>query len=401
MPSIISRRGLLAGAGGLAAVVGAGLLDPGAVRPPQRVEGAVPDGTWPRTRRDPARTGAQPEPGPRTTPREAWRTTVGDAAFASSTPGLTVTADSVLTTGRTETIALRPSDGRLRWRASHSEQTLLRDEDAESVQEGPVAGGTRVLIAGSVTLYALDATNGANGWAFGTNSSFTAPLVAGNTVFLNSLLGDADRLVALSLTTGLPYWRQETVGVPAAYAPDAGYLLTVRSPAGTDISTLQARDPATGAVEWETDHPGLSVTGRGLPAVAEGRVYAAQGQASAVDAATGEELWRNADAGRDLSGQVTDGRAVYAFGEGTVALDAATGERQWRAPVSPAGFGPPVVGGDRLYLPVTDGLVALETTDGSRAFEAALPGTPRALALAGGRLYARTERRVVALEGKR
>jgi outer membrane protein assembly factor BamB len=309
-----------------------------------------------------------------------------------------VTGDAVLAAGRTATVALDPGTGDQRWRRAYRERRLLGADEVESVQVGPVAVDGRVLTGASVTLY-THAADGSSDWAYRTNSSFSTVLAVGNTVFITSLIGDTDRLVALSLETGLPYWRREGVTVPVAFAPDAGYLLTVRDPAGADDGTLQARDPASGAVEWTNEPSARPAAGRAPLAVDNGRVYAARGPVYALDAATGEERWRYADGPGDLFRPVTDGDRVYAFGDGTVALDAATGDVVWRTAARPSGFGSPAVAGDRLYLPTDSAVLALDTADGSRAFEASLPSSPSALAVAGGRLYARTERSVVALEG--
>jgi outer membrane protein assembly factor BamB len=401
-PSTLSRRGALAAGGGLLASLAAAGLSPDRVRPEMRLDSTVPTGSWPVRKRDPRRTGYQPEPGPRTGASVRWRFLTPRDPIVS--PGVVATPEQVLAVRPSSTFALRPDDGSLVWQTGHRERDPIgRDASTEFVQSGPQLAAGHALTVADVSLYGLDAGTGNGDWAYATNSSFREVLAVGNTVFLGSLVDGTDRLVALSVETGLPYWTAETVAVPLAYAPDDGILLTARQPAGADNGVLQGRDPDTGAVEWTTgrlDLPFLDVT---APAVVDGSVFVASGPVYAFDAADGSELWRAPFDTEDLRGPVTDGDRVYVTNaRGVVALDAATGGERWVADLPDRGFATSAIADDRLYVPVDDGVTALATGDGTRVFDVSFPGgEPSGMAVADGVLYVRNERGVFALEGDR
>lgn len=398
-PSTVSRRGLLAGVGGLVAAGAAAGLTPDRVRPEQRLDASVPPDSWPLHKHDPSRTGYQSDPGPRTEATLEWRTEIGRDPTAA--PGVAATPDRVFTVGATATVALAPDNGEVAWRTRHRERGLVADGAGEFVQAGPQLVGDRVLTVADVTLRALRRADGDGDWAYGTNSSFRDVLAAGNTVFLGSLIGDADRLVALSAGTGLPYWRQETTARPLAHAPDADLLVTVRRRPGNDGGALQARDPRTGAIEWTADAG--PVPDSTLPAVADGTLFVADEPVTAIDVADGTERWQAPSDGTGIRGPVTDGDRVYVTTEqGVAAFDTGSGEERWTTDLPVGGFATSALAADRLYVPTDAGVAALASGDGSVAFEATVPGgRPTGLAVAGGRLYARTERGVVALEGSR
>jgi len=401
MPSTISRRGVLAAGGGIVATLAAAGLDPDRTRPEMRLDARVPDGSWPRRKRDPARTGYQPDSGPRAGASLRWRTPI--PRDPTTVPAVVATPDRVLVAGAGAAFALRPGDGSRAWRTRHRERALLGEDRGEFVQAGPQVVGDRTFTVADTTLYALGTDAGSRDWAYETSSSFRAVLAAGNTVFLGSLVGDTDRLVALSAATGLPYWTVETVAVPLVYAPDADLLVTGRSPARVDDGVLQGRDPRSGAVEWTVQRPELPFIDATAPAVAGGRLFVATGPVYAFDAADGTELWRAPLDGGGLQGPVTDGDRVYVAGERrVVALDPVTGEERWTTPVESRGFGAPALAADRLYVPTERGVAGLATPDGSVAFRATVPGgRPSGLAVADGTLYARTGRGAYALEGPR
>ena len=125
------------------------------------------------------------------------------------------------------------------------------------------------------------------------------------------------------------------------------------------VITLDAR---TGARLWATPHgegyrDGRGDGPRGVPTVAGGRVFAlgAQGQLTALDAASGQALWsvnllqqfgaRNISWGISESPLVLDGRVLVSPGGrqvGFAALDAATGELLWGTAGDEAGYSSPL-----------------------------------------------------------
>ncbi|MEF8869474.1 MAG: PQQ-binding-like beta-propeller repeat protein [Haloarculaceae archaeon] len=402
----VSRRGLVAAVGGGLASVAAGALRPATVLPALDASPRVPSGGWPTHKRDPARTGYQPEPGPHEGLVERWRQRVGP--HNAVVPGLVATGGRVLTVGRYATRALSAADGSPDWTTRRRDPFgAVPGEPYEFVQAGPVVAGDRALVVSGSSLHALGVGDGSHDWTLPTTSSFGSVLAVGNAVFAGVSLSGGDRLVALDRAGGVPRWQRDSGGVPLAFAPDAGLLLATADPLGED-GTLVARDPADGSVVWRERRPGYPFAPRWTPAVADARVYAGRGPVYALSAADGSEAWSAPLDGLDLDadhGPVTDGERVYLSGEATaLALDAATGERRWTVPVGTTSLAPPVLAGDTLYVPTPTAVVALRTDDGSERFRHEPPdidGTVRGLVAADGRLYLRDDRTVRALEGER
>lgn len=111
------------------------------------------------------------------------------------------------------------------------------------------------------------------------------------------------------------------------------------------------------------------------PVVADGRVFAldANSRITALDANTGERLWRvNLTPKRERGGGLGGGLAVYrgrvyaatGYGE-VVALDAATSEPAWRRSLGAAVRSPPAVSRGRVFTVTYDNqLYALAAEDG-------------------------------------
>ena len=111
------------------------------------------------------------------------------------------------------------------------------------------------------------------------------------------------------------------------------------------------------------------------PVVAQGRIYAmdAEAHVSALEAATGRQLWRvdlrpEKRRGESKGGGVAfaDGRLFVATGYGEVmALDPSNGSVAWRKRVSgPVRGAPTVAGGNVIVLTLDNQAIALSTADG-------------------------------------
>lgn len=123
---------------------------------------------------------------------------------------------------------------------------------------------------------------------------------------------------------------------------------------------------------WSTSvGDGAGLTGASLvPAVAEGRVYAASidGSIAAFDAGSGKRLWsKELEA---FSGGPGAGAGLVVAGtlDGlVVALDGASGEERWRARVSSEVISAPVVSGETVVVVSNDGRThALAVADGKQ-----------------------------------
>lgn len=113
------------------------------------------------------------------------------------------------------------------------------------------------------------------------------------------------------------------------------------------------------------------------PVVAEGRVYVmdAAAQVSALDAATGERVWRfdvtpEGESAGGVGGGVAyaEGRLFVTTGYAQIlALDGATGKELWRSTVTaPLRAGPTVINGRLFAISIDNQLHAIETVNGKR-----------------------------------
>ena len=164
-----------------------------------------------------------------------------------------------------------------------------------------------------------------------TRFTFGSPAVAGGRVYAGTMDG---KLIALDAVTGNQVWSWDTGLSSVEHAPAVVRYVTgktvvmVGTPRG-----MAGVDGDTGAKLWEVDLAGG--IDRGSPVVVDADVYAVSrsGEAAAVDALTGDVIWRNSGIGPD-----TDVSPVYGSGSlfvlrntgsdvEVVRLDAATGSR--------------------------------------------------------------------------
>lgn len=386
------RRRLLALSG--AAAVGGFSLRPSLFRSEQRLDASVPPKTWPMAGRDPGRTGHSPDgTGPTADPSVAWSFDTGDDAVV----GLPVvaSADAVYTRTRFELLAIDADDGRERWRFSRPEDSHFGEPTRQSFQTPPILVDGTVFAGADVSLHAVAASDGSGRWSYRTNSSFRPLLAVGNTVLLNSLVGDEDRTVALDAETGLVRWR--TTGRVTGLASGAGLVLAAIDP--RDGAAVVALDARSGEERWRRTPGNAATTHENPLAVAGGRVFYATDSVAALSLADGAVEWERPSAVTEADGSpVTDGETVYVTGsDAVVALDAATGRTRWRT-TDHAARGTPALAGETLYCPTYGGVVARDTTDGRERFRFPMDGTPGSPVVANGRLYVGGEGTVYALE---
>lgn len=185
-------------------------------------------------------------------------------------------------------------------------------------------------------------------WQRPVGAGFAGPVVSRGQVFLFHREDDEEVLEAFAVEHGDPLWR---TAYPTSYRDDFGFDEGPRS----------------------------------VPTVAAGRVFTfgAQGVLQAVDAASGERLWRVDTAerfgvrkgffGAAGSPLVVDDRVLLNVGgsddAGIVAFDAATGEVLWTATDHGASYSSPVlgeVGGEPAALFLTrEGVVVIDPIDGA------------------------------------
>ncbi len=253
--------------------------------------------------------------------------------------------------------AVDERDGRVRWAF----------ETEAPGSSGPVLAGDLLVVAdhaGAMT--ALAADDGSARWTVaGLGEVSGSPLSFTENVYASVRAGQAGALVALDPATGRERWRAD-LGAGAFGAPvAAGHVVAVTGVDGaTSAAVVRGFDAVTGTRLWQSDPAdrlGVRATGRDL-------FYAmsqATGDLVAIDPA-GREVWRY-DPGPtvwSVDPPVVAGDVVYVgmgIGSnsqtpptpprpGVVALDAATGNVVWKTEIAGGAGQGPVVAGDVLAV---------------------------------------------------
>lgn len=334
---------------------------------------------WPLWRRDPARTGFNPEATGPVEGRLAWTVRLGEGA------GPAIAADEAVFVGGTSLAALDGLTGRVRWRHPMFRAAL----------ESPAIAAGRLYAVGRSSFLALDADGGERRWSE-TNDiwQYHGPMVANGRLYVPmtkvkySTAFDA-RVVALDLD-GDVRWRTpvgSNVLPPFAVAVDGDRLY-----AGRD--RVYALDARSGTREWTFDDD--TITAFGDPVVAGDTVYAAATRRSdgvptgtlyALDADDGSERWRVETALSPTPPAVTsDG--LYLGADRVLALGF-DGSIRWEYGGNQFVAASPSVADGTVYLGSIDGrVVALDANDGSERWTNSTPGSLlHAPAVIGDRMY--------------
>lgn len=132
---------------------------------------------------------------------------------------------------------------------------------------------------------------------------------------------------------------------------------------------LRAFDAKTGTERWRYDTGSVS---KSTPAVAEERVFVnSRDGLHAVDAANGERLYTVPETGGEWSTPAVLDGTVYVVAsrdeaDELFAIDAADGSVRWKHRSAALESEPPVVADGRVYVPSEDGVVTLDSADGTK-----------------------------------
>ena len=219
-------------------------------------------------------------------------------------------------------------------------------------------------------------------WDRQVGAGFSAPAVARGRLVLFHRLGDQEVVEALDADTGAGIWK---FAYATKYRDNFGFDNGPRATpviSGGRVYTFGAQGVLTcldfgdGRKVWARDmHREFSVPkgffgAASTPLVVDGRVLANVGGADgagivALDAGTGETLWKSTNHGASYSSPVAarlDGKAVAVFltREGLVALQPESGEvlyeRRWRSRSnSSVNAATPIVMGDIVFLSASYG----------------------------------------------
>lgn len=253
-------------------------------------------------------------------------------------------------------------------------------------------------------LFAVDAGDGSQVWKTPLGGEVESPVVvAGDYVAAVAMAADdrGNELVGVNRESGTVEWRIAPDDDGTAYFREgitaAGglvYLVGSDGGAGRDpTATVFAVDAATGEEVWRYEVPEPSQFGASAPVVLNGTLYLTydafgsrdEGPDAllvALDADTGEHRWETAVAPVASATVAADG-VVYVSGHQVHAFDAETGDRLRTYGLRTTPFVAPAVADGTLYVPLartdsisTNGLAAIDVETGKTRWQVG-PGPER------------------------
>ena len=216
---------------------------------------------------------------------------------------------------------------------------------------------------GTPHLVAIDVTDGESLWQIDVGLVPTGPFIGSGVAVVGLEDAQGRATVGFDPISGSVLWRSPIEDAAPIATTDTVVIL---QSAESDSAGFSALDRATGAELWSTDvaiPPGYA--GGFFGASVDGDMVLVLPGPVALDANSGNELWR-LDSG-DL-GPVSDGVMVSGGqDEPTNGTDAATGELLWTMPGSPPYDDVWAIGDGAVYVvdTVTSEVVAYELADGS------------------------------------
>jgi outer membrane protein assembly factor BamB len=260
-------------------------------------------------------------------------------------------------------------------------------------QGGTSAPLTLTIVAPSIDAVSYQITNGHSGfvafksaalpasasWSVNIGGEPSYALIVGNVVYVTASVNGNSQLSALNGTTGATVWGPIAFAGATGITYDAG-MIFVDSGTFSSIGILSALDASTGNPIWSATIPGQFAT-QSPPVAAAGLVYTLDdGVLTAFNETNGAQVWQQNVSGTNGAPAVTvDG--VYAapvcF---AYDLHPATGTVIWSNNTGCEGGGgnTPVVGGGRMYAPLSPGsyagnVYAAESGQVLGAFSASAP----------------------------
>ncbi len=299
-----------------------------------------------------ARTAEMPGPGPMSNPVELWSVQLEGENFSAPL----LVGDTIVIGADGTVLGLSAGTGDELWRFDTGGTSTAVDSD-----------GSIAAVSSDVGVFVIDLATGDEWWSVPTSVSWSSAFVDAGTVYFGSTDG---AFLALDVASGDEIWRVEMDAPVVRFPAFDGETIYF----GTDDSTLRAIAADTGAELWtfQLDTDGLVWT----PVVVDGVVYQATEEWQfntyyALDAATGEEIWRLEDGNGRRLGAVSDGMVYMGSELGRVfAVDAANGEERWSYQTGAVVGSAPVVAGSVLYVTNRAGnVVALDAATGAEIWQ--------------------------------
>ncbi len=357
---------------------------------------------------------------PASGPKELWRVPLGEGYS-----GISVVGDRAYTlyvAGGKEILGVFDANsGAELWNYPVGER--WKDMMGNGPRSTPtVADGVVYVLGAHATLAAVDVETGKELWRQDLKQTLgaqpptwgvsTSPLVEGELLILDAGGRGGHSIVALDRGTGKLVWHAESdkAGYATPLPVTLGESRQVVLFTGTQVVGV---DPADGRVtwkrQWKTSYDVNAATPVYIP---PNRLFVASGYSTgaalfelAVDgqATRVTELWTSPRMRNQFSSSIYHEGHIYGFDNGTLkCLDAATGEEKWAAREG-FGHGSLTLAEGHLYVLGDKGKLALveATPAGYREKGSVdvLDGKCWTVpTLAGGRLYLRNEKQLVALD---
>jgi outer membrane protein assembly factor BamB len=272
-----------------------------------------------------------------------------------------VAGDTVYAGGWEELYALSADTGEVKW--------VFRPESGsdDSYFDDPVVYDGTVYFGGWSHFYALDSETGQEKWKLKLDAiTRSVPTVNDGTVYVGTFspdIGEAGYLYALDSKTGQEKWKLKATGggIGGAVAVTDGVVYV-----STNDDGLLALDAKSGQVKWRSN---IESSLLAAPAVAYGTVYITGRVLYAVDARTGKEKWRLKGSGDFNYDPVIADGIIYFGSTGASlgvflggplnsnihAVDAHSGEELWRFSVDGSTSGDPAISNGTLYFGSDEG----------------------------------------------
>ena len=374
--------------------------------------------------RGPDRTGVSSETGlaqrwTEAGPAEIWRRPLGQG-FS----GIVAAAGRLYTqfaiAGDAFVASLSAADGSEIWRVRTG--SSFKDSYGNGPRSTPTLDdGIVYALSSSGDLVAVRATDGDVVWKLDLRESFGAkppqwglsgsPLIEGDLLIVNPGGDEGRSILALDKKTGKLRWsaRDDRAGYAAPIAMTLAGVRQVLVFVGDKIVSL---DPEDGRTHWELGWKTDWGVNASTPILLEGdRVFLSTGyERGAImlqvrkqdDGLVAEELWRNREMRNKFSSSVLYGGMLYGFDEGTLkCVDPEDGTARWRE--RGLGHGSLLAVDGKLIVLSDHGKLVLADASAEGyselgAVEAFKTKTWTVPTLAGGRLYLRDEKEIVAFD---
>ncbi|MDP9014603.1 MAG: PQQ-binding-like beta-propeller repeat protein [Pseudomonadota bacterium] len=301
----------------------------------------------------------------------------GNAAFTLTVFGTGFTTNSTVALNGTPLTTIYVSASTLSAAVSAAQVATVGSASITVVnpanQGGTSSPLTLTIVAPSIDAVSYQINNGHSGfvafksatlpssasWSVNIGGEPSYALIVGGIVYVTASVNGNSELFALNGTTGATVWGPIAFAGVTGITYDAGRIFV---DSGTYISTgiLSALDATTGNAIWSATVPG-SFSTQSPPVAAEGLVYTLDdGVLTAFNETNGAQVWQQAVSGTNGSPALTvDGiyTAPVCF---AIDLQPATGAMIWSTNTGCSGGGgnTPVVGGGRMFAPLSPGYYA-------------------------------------------